>query len=149
MKQTWKSLLAGRQVEKLPADPTEIAELWSLAKRNLRDASLPGLSPEGKFEFAYNAIRALATIAIRAGGYRVKSTAGHHWITFLALEVAVGPSISKTAAYFDQCRQKRNAALYDTADAIAESQADELLEEARRFASMLEAWLAKNHTGLR
>jgi len=142
MKKTWKDLLAERRVEKLSVDKAEIAELWSLARRNLSDASAHGLSPEGKFEFAYNAARTLATIAIRTKGYRVKSTAGHHWNTFLALEVAMGPSMTEIAAYFDQCRQKRNNALYDTADAITETEAHELLDKApSRFSFADASWL--------
>ncbi len=139
MKRTWKDLLAERRIEKLPPDKREIDELWSLAKRNLTDAALDGLSPEGRFEFAYNAARTLATIAIRADGYRVKSTGGHHWNTFIALEVAMGASIVKMAAYFDQCRQKRNDALYDTANAISETEANELLEKTEEFSSTLRA----------
>jgi hypothetical protein len=41
-----------------------------MAAVNLRDAHVGGISAQGRFEFAYNAARLLATIAIRASGYR-------------------------------------------------------------------------------
>jgi hypothetical protein len=133
MKKTWKDLLAEGRVEKLAPDKTEIQQLWALARRNLSDAESKGLSPEGKFEFAYNAARTLATIVIRTHGYRIKSSGGHHWTTFVALEVAMGSGFATTAAYFDQCRKKRNDALYDTAKAITEAEANELLLETKSF----------------
>jgi hypothetical protein len=33
---------------------------------NLKDAHIPGISAQGRFEFAYNAARLLATTVIRA-----------------------------------------------------------------------------------
>ena len=82
---TWSELGAQRRLAREPASRTEIEELRALAKRNLREASLEGLSPDGCFSFAYDAARILATIAIRASGYRIKKTGGAHYNTFLGI----------------------------------------------------------------
>ena len=47
--------------------------------RNLQDAAPPGLSVDGKSSMAYNAARTLATVAVRAAGYRIKQTGGGHY----------------------------------------------------------------------
>ncbi len=51
---TWSELEKQQRVAKEPARKSEIDELRALAGRNLQDASLEGLSPDGCFSFAYN-----------------------------------------------------------------------------------------------
>ena len=48
-------------------------------------------------------------------GYRVVGL-GHHQTTFLALEIALGPSVLPFSAYFEQCRRQRNQVDYDMAN---------------------------------
>lgn len=71
-------------------------------------------------------------MVLRASGYRTAGT-GHHWITFLAIPHLMGPDQQNRADYFDSCRQKRNLADYDVADAIAETEVVELYGEAWEF----------------
>jgi hypothetical protein len=105
---TWNELENERRIVAEPTTRAEIEELRALAARNLQDASLEQLSADGRFSMAYSAARALATIAIRASGYRIKQTGGAHYNTFLALPVAMGASVDAIAIYFDSCRQARN-----------------------------------------
>ncbi|UCF35204.1 MAG: hypothetical protein JSV78_07845 [Phycisphaerales bacterium] len=97
---------------------------------------------------AYNAARTLATIAIRASGYRVKQTGGAHYNTFLALPVAMGASFDTPAAYFNSCRQTRNELNYGAASVVSDSDATELLEKATEFLENLEEWIRTNHPSL-
>lgn len=94
---------------------------------------------------AYNAARILATIVVRAAGYRVKPAGGAHKNTFLALEAALGSSIAKLAAYFDACREKRNELSYEQADVVTDTEADELLKEATQFRHIVETWIVTKH----
>jgi hypothetical protein len=119
-----------------------------LANRNLQDAALLGLSADGRFSMAYNAARTLATIAIRAAGYRVKQSGGAHYTTFLALPLALGPSFDLLALYFDNCRQSRNDLCYGAAGVVSDSDATELLEKATEFRDSIENWLSRNHPAL-
>lgn len=105
---TWRELLAQRSVESRPPARAELLELRALAERELSDARAKGLSPEGRFEHAYAAARALATLVVRAAGYRVTSGAGGHYHTFVALETADPDEFRKYSAYLDRCRSKRN-----------------------------------------
>ena len=97
---------------------------------------------------AYNAARTLATVAVRAAGYRVKQTGGAHYNTFLAVEAAIGSSAAALAAYLDNCRVKRNELSYDAANLVSESDGDELLNRARELRVLVEDWIAQNHPGL-
>lgn len=129
---TWAKLLAEKRVAAEPATKQEIDDLRAVVARSLRDSKAINLSADGKFGFAYNAVRSLATMAIRAAGYRVKSHGGGHFNTFIALE-AVSPAFAASAAYFDICRQKRNELSYDEADVVSETEADELEANAGQF----------------
>ena len=97
---------------------------------------------------AYNAARTLATIAIRAAGYRVRQTGGAHYNTFLAMETALGSSASTLATYFDNCRVKRNELIYDAANRVGENDAGELLKNAKKLRVLVEDWIARNRPDL-
>lgn len=140
--------MAEKRVERVPPSAEELDGLRELLARNLNDARLSGLSADGRFAMAYNAARLLSTIAIRAAGYRVRGHAGAHYGTFVALEAAMGSSVSDIAGYFDTCRRKRNELSYDTAGIASDGEAAELLEKATAFSALVEDWLRRNHPAL-
>ena len=84
---TWEELLAQRRITRESTDHEEIVRLHALAIRNLKDASIQELSLDGRFERAFAAARALATIVVRASGFRVRQP-GAHFGTFRALQAA-------------------------------------------------------------
>src|SRR5436309_15028266 len=100
---SWTKLLAGKRVATEPTSKQELDEFREMVAHNLADAQVPGVSAQGRFEFAYNAARLMATIVVRACGYRVISKGGHHYYTFQALETADAVFI-KQAALFDLAR---------------------------------------------
>jgi len=55
-------LLADKQVAREPTNRVEIDELRAMVARNLEDAQVPGVSAQGRYEFAYNAARLMATV---------------------------------------------------------------------------------------
>jgi uncharacterized protein (UPF0332 family) len=57
----------------------------------------------------------------------------------------MGSSISPLVAYFDNCRRKRNQVDYDYANAATETEAEELLQKAKEFRDLVEAWIRKHH----
>ena len=148
MNMTWNELLQQRRVAAEPASKQELDGLRALARRNLQDAALPGLSVDGQFSMAYNAARTLATEAIRAAGYRVRPTGGAHYNTFRALEAALGPSAATLATYLDSCRIKRNELSYDAANLVSESDATELVKKTEELGDLVEDWIRQNHAQL-
>jgi hypothetical protein len=118
--------------------------LRAIVERDLKDARVPGLSTDRQFATAYNAVLQLAKMAIACAGYRVVGI-GHHQITCEAIELALGPSITNLASYFDMCRRKRNILDYDSAQVVTETEAKELVEKAEEFRTLIEQWIAQHH----
>src|SRR3989304_2644378 len=118
---TWRDLLKARRVQRHKTCKTELDGLRAVVERDLKDASLQGLSEDRRFATAYNCALQLAKMAIACAGYRVTAKHGHHEDTFMALELAVGPSVRRLAKYFNTCRRKRN--LVDTKYANVDTEA--------------------------
>lgn len=144
MLMTWNDLLADKRVTRHTTSSREIEDLRAVVKRNLMDAALHGISADGKYSHAYDAVLLLSKMAVACSGYRTKGT-GAHANTFLAMNLACGSKTRKFADYFDQCRRKRNKLSYDMAGIITEKEAEELLDKAHEFKIFIESWIASNH----
>lgn len=145
---SWRKLKASRRVQEHETSLREMDDLRAIVERDLRDAAIEALSPDRRFATAYNAILTLAKMVIAASGYRVAGQ-GHHRSTLEALEQALGHKHSDWIDYFDACRRKRNIVDYDLASVATEAEADEILEKAKEFRGIVEAWIAERHPWLR
>jgi hypothetical protein len=132
-------------------DPSrlEIQRLLAVADRDLKDASIKGLSVDRRFATAYAAALQLATVVLRASGYRASSSAGgHHWRTISLLPKLMGARQQDRRLYLDSCRRARNEADYDRIGVVSESELLELLEDTLEFRNEVLAWLAAEHPDL-
>ncbi len=120
--------------------------MFEVVKRDLADASVPELSPDRRFATAYNAVQAAKAI-MYCEGYRTRGS-GHHSTTFEFLGVTPGACFEDLAGYFDRCRVKRNIADYVGAGSISETEAGDLVGEARTFAQTARAWIEVNYPDL-
>ncbi len=125
----------------------EIRDHFHIVRRDLADASLKGYSDDRRFAIAYNAALQLATIVLRASGYRATG-AGHHKATIEVLPELMGSKYQVLSDYFDKCRSKRNITEYDRAGTVQEREVVELIGEVEKFRDEVTAWLAKNHPEL-
>ena len=143
---SWTKLLAERRVAAEPTSKKELDELRAMMAVNLHDAHVTGISAQGRYEFGYNAARLMATIVVRASGYRVIAKNGHHYFTFQALQAA-SPTFLKVAIYFDSARDMRNNFSYDSPVLISSTDADDLVKAVEMFQLEAEAWIrAKDPT---
>jgi hypothetical protein len=138
---TFDELSATRRVAREPTNRAEIDALRELARRGLADAALDALSVDGRFAQAHGAARALATMVIRACGYRARQP-GAHRSTFLALAAADPDVFATDAAHFDACRALRDRLCYEAAGVVPEAVLEELLEKVPAFARAVDAWIA-------
>jgi hypothetical protein len=145
---SWKQLLAKGEVKAHQTSKQELDNIRALIARDLADAALAGLSADRRFATAYNAALQTAKIAIACSGYRVSARAGHHAVTFQAAHLAIGSGAASLTDYFDACRRKRNMIDYDNSSVATETEADELLRKADEFRTLVERWVATNHTHL-
>jgi hypothetical protein len=127
----------------------EIADLLAVADRDLEDARISGLSLDRRFATAYAAELQLATVVLRASGYRASANmGGHHWRTIGALPMLMGEGQEPRKVYLDSCRRARNEADYDRIGVVSESELVELLEDTVEFRQDVLAWLSANHPEL-
>jgi hypothetical protein len=113
----------------------------ALVARDLADAEVQGLSADRRFATAYNAALQAANMAIACAGYRVTAKTGHHKVTVEAITLAVGAAVSAYADYFETCRRKRNVIDYTRSHVATDSYADEIVNKAREFYDVVEAWI--------
>lgn len=135
--QTW---LSEGRLRPHSGSEQETADLLRVVERDLADAGILALSADRRFTTAYNAALQLATIVLRASGYRTAGV-GHHWITFQTLPELMGAALQVRADYFDACRRKRNIADYDAAGEISDAETEELLAEVLEFRRDVQEWL--------
>lgn len=141
--------LADGTVKRQATRASEIERLFALVDRDLADASIPELSVDRRFTAAYGAALELATIVVRASGYRVSSSApGQHFKTIALLPQLMGDSQRERREYLDSCRRARNEASYDRINVVSDAEVQELLEEVGGFRSSVVAWLQEHHPGL-
>lgn len=139
-------MLAEKRVASEPTSKKELDELRMMVNVNLKDAHIAGISAQGRFEFGYNAARLMATVVVRASGYRVVAKTGHHYFTFQAMQAA-DPAFVKMAIYFDSARDTRNDFSYDAPVPISDTDADELVKAVEQFQRDAEIWIrAKDAT---
>lgn len=126
----------------------EIQRLLRGLERSLADARVEALSNEGRLAAAYDSVLRLATIALRAAGYRTgPEQLGHHAITLQALPLTLGTNAELTMQ-LDAFRRKRNLAAYEGDDSVSDRDLAELLTIVDELKPRLLAWLRKQHPDL-
>ena len=126
----------------------EIQRLLRGLERSLADARIKGLSNEGRLTAAYDSLLRLATIALRAAGYRTSpEQPGHHAITLQALPLTLGTGADLTAQ-MDAFRRKRNLAAYEGDDSVSDRDLAELMAILDELKPGLSQWLQKQHPEL-
>ena len=96
-------------LKKEPADQGEFNGLVKSGRTRLNDAKTPGLSPEGRFDLAYNAAHAFALAALRWHGFRPDNK---RYVVFQSLEhsLRLKPELWRV---LDKCHSVRNLAEYE------------------------------------
>lgn len=142
-----ESWAANRWLEKLESDRAEIERLLTNADGHLADydkAVASDMSADAQLSLAYDAIRACATAALRAAGYRVVRGGGEHYRTIEALEFSIDPE-RKLIPQLDALRRKRNTGAYDDYGLVGQGEADLAGALATQVRNQVENWIRKNH----
>lgn len=102
----------------------EFKSLVGSARKRLLDARKEGLSPESRFDLAYNASHSLALAALRVHGYRSNKSRA---LVFQALSHTVGMEAPKWRL-LSKCHDARNLAEYEGQTEVDPRLLKELLE---------------------
>jgi hypothetical protein len=131
-------------------DPTvaEVQQLLAVVDRELSDAAVPGLSPDGKFLHAYTAALQLCVVALHANGYDLAKGKGHHHYAINSLEHTLGKEQADTTIYLSQCAKQRSQGMYERTGVVGPEDAEDLLQAARRLRDDVLGWLRANHPKL-
>lgn len=117
--------------------PEEILRLLNAARRNLKDAGHPDISPASRFDIAYKAAMQCALPAMMAQGFRSSTNEpGHHAIVIQSLPMTLGIP-SQDMLVLDQLRKKRNLSDYSGVD-VSEAEVDSCLRAARKLIAAVE-----------
>jgi hypothetical protein len=142
--ETW---VGNNWLERRDSDRQEVSRLLAIADARLEDyrkAVAADLSSDVQLELAYDAIRACATAALRAAGYRVIRGGSEHYRTIEALEFSIDP-FRKLIPTLDTFRRKRNVGAYDDYGLVSESEAKSCGRFADRIRIEVEEWIRNNH----
>lgn len=131
-----------------PQTPTrdQISKIFGVVDRDLED-SKAALSPDGRFNIAYNAALQLCAIVLLAEGWKPDKLNAHHR-TISALPLIVGKERQDDADYLDTCRAKRNGLEYDAAGKVSPNEAKELRVFAVELRERVIDWLTAAHPEL-
>lgn len=114
---------------------TEFRSLVDSARKRSADARNEALSPESRFDLAYNASHSFALAALRSQGYRSNKSRA---LVFQALAHTVGMDAAKWRV-LSKCHDLRNLAEYE-----GQTEVDErLLSDLLRITEELDALVAK------
>jgi hypothetical protein len=139
--QNW---LQSGYLNKHHATVAEVQKLLGIVDRELSDAAVHGLSPDGQFAHAYDAALQLCKVALHASGYEVGKGPGHHARTINSLEHTLGQSQKDNAIYLSKCSTQRHHSLYDYAGVVNDQDAQDLLDAARQLRADVLSWLRAN-----
>ena len=121
------------KAEKLKTEPATQEEFDAMVRsgtRRLVDALNKALSPESRFDLAYNAAHALSLAALRWHGYR----SDNRYLVFQVLPHTLELP-SEQWRVLDQAHRKRNLAEYEGETAIDEKLLEALLRVAQEVGS--------------
>jgi hypothetical protein len=126
--------------------PQEIADLLSVAERDLHNCQTAGLSPDWKLNIAYNAALQMATAALAAAGYRAARDA-HHYRVIQSLAYTIRAD-ARLITQFDGFRKKRNISDYERAGVVSDQEVKEMLILAGNLRASVIKWLRTNYPKL-
>jgi len=121
----------------------EVADLLAAADRDLADSQTRALSPDWRFNIAFNAALQSARAALAVSGYR-PSRETQHYIVVRSLRLTIGAD-ARTVELFEAFRRKRNIGTYERAGVVSDHEAEAMHRLAVKVRQKVEAWLREHH----
>ncbi len=138
--------LANRWIVSHDPSREEIADLFAVVDRDLKDAAVPRLSADWRLGIAYNAALQLATLALAAEGYRLGRERAHER-AILSLRDTAGIA-TETVDILDTIRRKRNQISYEHAGTTSAAEAGEFYATVTSLRADVVRWHKKKHPAL-
>ncbi|HET9106191.1 MAG TPA: hypothetical protein VFN79_03265 [Steroidobacteraceae bacterium] len=127
------------------ASKEDAAKLLAAARRNLRETSISGLSPETRFDLAYKAVMQCGLLALLAHGCRPStSEPGHHATIIQTLPLTIGLDDERMIV-LDKMRRMRNVNDY-SGDIVTEEAVAACIRSAQSLLTSVTDWLKQTRT---
>lgn len=120
------------RLEKHKTSSQEIADLFGVAERCLKDASQDSISLELRYISAYQAALAAGEALLCCLGYKAPKS-NYHYMVWEALRQTLDSSFKDTLILFNDARTKRAEAFYDHASVTSDTEFQEIFEETKKF----------------
>jgi uncharacterized protein (UPF0332 family) len=117
----------------------EIVDLFHIIERDLKDCAITKLSPDRRFNTAYNAALQCAKAALAVAGYR-PARDSHHYRLIHSLEFTIKAG-ARLIIQFDMFRKKRNISDYMRAGEITDLEVEEMMALVKNLRSMVQSWI--------
>lgn len=119
--------------------PDEIADLFRIVDRDLKDCEVASLSPDWRLNIAYNAALQCAKAALAVAGYRT-SRESHHYRLIQSLAYTIKAD-DKLIVQFDMFRKKRNISDYLRAGEVSDLEVNEMIALAKSLRIRVGKWV--------
>ncbi len=140
-------MLKKRILEKRKTSSGEISNLITMAERRLSEAFNETISNETRLVQAYQVIFTSAAIALRASGYRMKSSDGKHFNTINTLKSTLKKK-HQDIRYYQNLRKKRHEDVYEGLLMVSEIEMKKAIETAKELYEELKSWLDRYYPDL-
>lgn len=142
-----KNWLDNRWLRAEATSSSEIGALLNKAQHNLRESKRDDISLDWRLRMAYEANLDLATMALRAEGFRVPSADGHHYRTIESLRLTINLH-SNQVRILQSIREKRNLVSYDAFGIVTEADVHAAIQIAGELETLVLEWLRTTHPDL-
>jgi len=119
--------------------PEEIKNLFRIVDRDLKDCEVAYLSPDWRFNIAYNAALQCAKAALAVAGYR-PTRESHHYRLIHSIAHTIQAD-DKLIIQFDMFRKKRNISDYLRAGEISDLEVKEMIALAKNLRRCVMKWI--------
>ena len=116
--------------------------LQSAEKKLVSARKILAFDEEACLQQAYEAMLKASLGFMFSHGFRARSQPGHHIAIIEFVRARIDKKHSGLLTVFDRLRRKRNTALYDDTGFVSHHDAEEALESARNFISVVRTDIA-------
>ena len=119
----------------------EIDDLFRIVDRDQKDCEVTRLSPDWRFNIAYNAALQCAKAALATAGYR-PTRESHHYRLIYSLAYTIQAD-DKLIIQFDMFRKKRNISDYLRAGEVSDQEVMEMITLAKKLRNRVKESIMK------
>lgn len=129
-----------------PVDPEQVQRFLASAEKKLASARKAlQIDEEACYQLAYEAMLKASLGLMLSFGVRPRSLPGHHVTIIEFAEKRLGKEYEKLIAMFDRMRRKRHQALYDVSGFISKQEAQNALEIAEQYLTIIGKAMKRRH----